>query len=95
MPTWVGVTLWNTRNNAIRMCPTIGHGGRYRVNIIMLFVRISPEDTVGVIGLIMLFVRPTRGHGGRYRVYAVMHPPSVKDCMCISKDKVHETYETS
>ena len=22
---------------------------------------------MGVIGLIMLFVRPTRGHGGRYR----------------------------
>ena len=23
---------------------------------------------MGVIGLIMLFVRPTSGHGGRYRV---------------------------
>ena len=22
---------------------------------------------MGVIGLLMLFVRPTRGHGGRYR----------------------------
>ena len=26
------------------------------IGLIMLFVRISPEDTVGVIGLIMLFV---------------------------------------
>ena len=34
----------------------------------MLFVRVPPEDTVDVIGLIMLFVRATRGHGGRYRV---------------------------
>ena len=35
---------------------------------IMLIVRAPSEDTMGVIGLIMLFVRPIKIHGGRYRV---------------------------
>ena len=29
-----------------------GRGVRYGIKIIMLFVRVPPEDTVGVIGLI-------------------------------------------
>ena len=38
--------LWNIRNNAIRTCLIKG------TLEIMLFVRVSPEDTEGVIGLI-------------------------------------------
>ena len=46
---------------------TRGYGGRIRVDNDIPTCP-TPEDTVGVIWLIMLFLRPTRGHGGHYRV---------------------------
>ena len=42
---------------------------------------------MGVIGLIMLFLRPTRGHGGRYRVNNAIRTPDKKTRLKYANNK--------